>query len=449
MADRTLGDLKYGHLGHAAYDSSSKSWLFSRNPSQDGHLKILGAAQTAVPGTRSPNFEADASVKSARSLERAFKLATFQNPDLAPLEIPELVTSGKLSEEVELLSDIPSQSRELLAFGQILDSDPRKHESSVNVAAFPSGVNRSILKIAKVEKNAKGWNDSKCIALSIPELSGVDSSQWDFNGAAIEQIAFASFSTARGRGTFLGVQTRLQSTVFRPQYKSSDVTTLLRPPPGIRPEPSSLDLNPIFTLSAEHTEGQPHAAITFNPWYHRSFALVTERGLWYVWDIEGRTGRRNALKISPTASGSLLDGRKLEPGGQAKFFGDSWARILWVADVNTVAVCCRRGLTIFDIADRCQSLRCDGILIGSNEWILDIKRDPLRDDQLHILTTTRLLLITIRRTVSPNDDPTPQFKYRIVSSWQHFRNSEDTSCSLSITRDDQGMVIKTLRIANN
>lgn len=180
-------------------------------------------------------------------------------------------------------------------------------------------------------------------------------------------------------------------------------------------------------MSQSQTGGAPHADVTFNPDYQLQFAIIDRNGTWSVWDIEfGRKDR--PYTTSCIRMGSLTLQEEVEVDGE-----DSWARVLWVKDVNTLLVCNRRLLHMVDISE--QSARhfpCAYIIDErSPDWILDVKVDPRDRNNFFVLTSSRLLLMA-----AYGSEETQESKNRpgarIVVSRSHFRGAEDFTLNFSV-----------------
>jgi RNA polymerase I-specific transcription initiation factor RRN6 len=165
---------------------------------------------------------------------------------------------------------------------------------------------------------------------------------------------------------------------------------------------------------------------------------VDSSGSWSVWEAEGRQNRHSPQKLAPGKRGHILDGRKDEAylTSSSTKWTDAWHQILWVYDINTIVVCNRRHVAVFDIATRPQRLRSiDFSAAATNDWILDIKKSARNNSHLFVLTTTRILWVKVEplqegRNMQPGA--------KVLLAYQHFREPNDHTMRLTTMEDDKG-----------
>lgn len=196
--------------------------------------------------------------------------------------------------------------------------------------------------------------------------------------------------------------------------------------------PGQIDPHPILSLNMDQSGGSPHADIAFNPDYQLRFAVVDQDQTWTVWDIDhGARGESyDKYLLSKLAQGTISP-----PDGDSAEGEDGWARILWIGDVNTLAVCSRRRLSIIGMQPHTPPsyLLCpDLIFKRSSDWILDVQAHPSLRSLFFVLTSTELFLMAVTTTSASIDANAGPSGARVVLSWRHYRGSEDLTLMMSV-----------------
>jgi RNA polymerase I-specific transcription initiation factor RRN6 len=255
----------------------------------------------------------------------------------------------------------------------------------------------------------------------------VEKGFWVEDAVPIQQICFAQ---GDNRASFLAVRLPMKTRIFRPVYHDRRKSAVRSP---LYELPSSrIDPHPILSISPDQTGGAPHADVTFNPDYQRQFGIVDQKGNWSIWDIDGGSRRVSKYTASCTILGPLRGSQDGIENTEPMTQEDGWARILWVGDVNTVVVCNRRELKVFDISgNQFTALKSPELMAEhAADWILDVKKHPLYAHRFFVLTSTHLFLavVTCKKDVLGNSDMEPGA--RILLSWTHFRGLEDITLQL-------------------
>jgi RNA polymerase I-specific transcription initiation factor RRN6 len=192
-------------------------------------------------------------------------------------------------------------------------------------------------------------------------------------------------------------------------------------------------------LGNEESGGAPHVDVTFNPDFQLQFAVVDQNHVWSVWDIDHKR-KSTEYKLS-----LLIQGTITPPDDEETVGEDSWARILWVGDVNTIMVCNRRQLSIIAIEGTSFAyLPCPALISPrSSDWIIDVKRHPILRGCFFVLTSTELYLMAVTTPSEAVDSTVGAVGARVLLSWRHYRGAEDftLSVSLSMLNDDGSCVI--------
>jgi len=458
MTDRAVNDLNYGHLGLSVYDPENQRWLFNRRPSPAGDLGLriiddrTPVATGSSPRDEDDNNETQSSPISYHKVVQAERQLLRRHPSLPPathLFRPVLKRAASRKASTAVPYD-PGQS-ELLAEGRIADtSRGSSSRASIRAIALPDGPAKSDLRIFHVATERCGWDDDRSIWLKASALRGGSIGWWVGEGAPILQVRFAQ--PLREQPALLAVRLPRTTIIFRPIFLPHEV-----PPKGARLgcryPPSTIDANPILKLSTEGTSSEPHADLFFNPWYQRQLAVIDRSGKWSVFDLEGRhyepTSFRATLfktgSVAPVEEDSDSESNQGNESEEVPLFKDGWARIVWGGDANTIVVCNRQVIGIWQISGELEYSACvDFRKVRQPEWILDVKSNSLRPGHIFVLTTTRVLWYDILASdggLKGESGP----RSRMLVSWRHFRDTDDPSLRLSVTSDALGIVIQNCR----
>lgn len=329
----------------------------------------------------------------------------------------------------------------LMTIGQAVDSDRLSGQSRPSIAAIPCGEAGHVLRLVRLRTQKYSWEAQNGPSLSLLDPDYKDQGYWMGSGGTIRQITFSE--DENGSRTWLAVRQSSVTTIYRPflgQVQPAAVPTSFR---NTYP-PSRLSANPVAVLTTERSNSKSHRDVSFNPWYARQFGVVDSTGLWSIWDIEGNQSRYSTQKLTPGKSGDIHDGyepetvsRQLEPDSR-----NGWHRMLWVCDINTIVVCNRRHIAVFDL--KVTPSRLHGVdfpAAGSPDWILDIKRSLADPSHMFVLTTARIFWIEI---VPVGDDEKTQTGAKILLSYRHFRDANDETLRLSCLEDDTSTLLLTM-----
>lgn len=432
MTEAAPSHLNFGHLGTAAYDPLIGEWNFSRKPDRK-ELRQLGSWTTAIPAAI--QFPTPSLARAPGSLQQTTKKLVRDYPDLAAAaaQLPELEIVSAATTYATASYDAAVGC--LLSFGWVARPGGERRV----VVALPAGEAGNVLRVQVLVEERHGWVNDRSVWLSAPSMTGGESGFWNDAAAPIQQICFAQ---AEARHSFLAVRLPSQTVLFRPTYAQGRV-----PAPSselYELPPSSVYVRPIHSILVADTGSAPHADVTFNPNYQRQLGIVDQQGRWTIWDMEG--GHQvTPFTVKRTLTGSIASADDLDSnsaGNVKDAMEDGWARILWVSNANTIVVCSRRRIKVFDIKGKPIELECPPLTpTRSADWILDVKPHPKIKDQCFVLTTTRLLLIA----VTPWDhDLVPDSQTagaRILISWAHFRGCDDITLHLCVHSSDEGKIV--------
>ncbi|KAF2010141.1 hypothetical protein BU24DRAFT_455279 [Aaosphaeria arxii CBS 175.79] len=418
-------NLNYGHPGQPLYDLETSSWGFERTPGQNGRLRQLGSFKLVVPSST----EADHSTaggpcgKTNQEVQQSTKTLSRACPEIAPA-IDILPNLAQVSAAISSTTEVYDPAiGPLLSFGTFTGGG--RYMYPRRIAAIPTGDSGSVLCLLAVTKERLGWGADRSFWIEGPSLANCECGYWADDAAPIQQICF---SQAENRSSFLAVRYPTRTVIFRPWQNN---VTAFRSQFHRLP-PSRLDAHRILALSIEQTGGAPHADVTFNFEYQRQFGVVDQKGFWSVWDIDAGY-RESEYKMSCTVTGSL-DATPGEfatesgPGLQA----DGWGRILWIGNVNTVVVCNRRVMRIFDIrGGQTNLLQCPSpILAKSPDWILDVQKHPAHKGHLFVITSRQLLVMAVNPPTDVPEYSNPVKGGRTLVSSFHYRGTDDITLQI-------------------
>lgn len=422
--------LNYGHFGRAQYDQNTKEWKFQRENGTQDVLVSLIELRDALPAT--------SSIPTADETER---------PDVARIvkRYPELQTAHDIlkdyaEEALRSPSDLADEaSREsLMSFGRLTYShDYRQRASGKAIPAFaaPGGENGDALRITRLQKSQRRLDEDGRI-VEVPAFSE-EVGWWTGQADRIRQICFAQVSATQG--SLLAIRLSAQIIVFRPLWHS------LRVPPsgasyGCTFPPSRIEANPILRISLQQTGGSPYVDMCFNPKDQRQLAVVDTRGLWAVFHISGRHSRirlvyeAKIMKRGTTSKSNhgIVDDESVtssdapnDPGGS------DWYRLLWFQ--NALIIASRNQLQLANLqhgGEMNDLLFQHGDILKAP--LLDVRQSPLNADEVFVLDSRQLLLFNVQ-VASGRADVAMAF------SWNHFRDFDDLSLTLSVTSLVQGM----------
>lgn len=433
MAEAPLSDLNYGHSGPASYHLGSGEWLFGRQYSNKSLKQVppsensqQSQTQVLAPSLSIPTQQLP---PNRTKIKKNFKRLVRDYPQIAPAfeEVPE---AALLSSGIRIATSTYDPGvGNLLSFGSITLED--KHQDPRRIAALPTGEGGNILRLTIVTQERHAWADDRSCWVEGPSLKEADSGYWNEEAAPIQQVCFAQ---SEDRSTLLAVRLLTRIVLFRPVYyrhrQSANNSPYFDLPASV------IDAHPILSIVLEQTGGALHADVAFNPDYQLQFGVVDQKHSWSVWDIE------HSRKGDSYTASCLVRG-KVDPSENAIILGeDGWSRILWVGDVNTLVVCNRRVLNIFDIkGGSCTPLPCPKLIRKrSSDWILDVKNHPKHRGRCFVLTSNSLVLMSITSSSEALDATNGEPGAYILVSWKHYRDDEDFTLHLSVQMlSDEGM----------
>ena len=421
MDDPTSYDLPYGHFGQADYDPDTREWSFERIAQSHHALAIFGEPRvTSIPavtthataGEITTARQEPASRRHAKQIKDLWKVMAVAQP--ASQLLPPLLT---VSEAVEsAVAQYDPLKGPLLAIGTIPSEGSH---GTTRVIAHATGSTSSDVRIAEIRMQKRGWSDSKDAWLEVPVVHG-EEAVWKGEGAPILSITFAK--AREGVDAFMAVRLPTRTLIFRPALRKL-------PCKG----DSRLDPNLVAIIKMEAPGGMSHADVAFNPWFPRQVALVDQAGVWNVWEMSGKLG----TPLQRVASGKLMGDEESKPSSST--LNDGWARILWVAALDVVAMCNRNMLAVVHaVGVAATTEQTCTLRFGTDhmpESLADLMVLPSRPECLLLASTTSVSIYKVRK----EQDRTAH-TLEAVLRLRHFRSPEDVTLNLYCFSDAEGTI---------
>lgn len=418
MADRARCDLPYGHFGRGIYSLDDHCWYFERDLAFSSTTQSLAEPKIISNSSKVfPKIDCrdDRGGPSSTRHSKQIKALTDSDPALRPaaeLLLP-LVRVSEAAQDALRCHDVLKGN--LIALGDI---QSQSRHRPITVAAYATGPSGSDLCIVHMQIQKRGWDDDRSSWLQVPSPHG-EQAIWSSRRGPIQQIHFAD--NLQPGPALLAVRLLTRTTIIRAiQVKS----------PADEAHGSSISPNVLYNVDIEQTGGNTHVDVAFNPWFPQQVAIVDTAGIWTVLEFSARNMSQVARTWSSMAQKTSDD--------MGTSINDGWARIAWVGDLGTLAVCTRESLTLFSIVEDDPTMveEVDLGLSGVVPWVLDLLVLPGRRDHFCVLTTTHILVYRlVEKTASRK---TASIRFRI----RHYKNPEDLSLRLTAWAEEgeEGMV---------
>ncbi|TQS37628.1 hypothetical protein Golomagni_01892 [Golovinomyces magnicellulatus] len=336
----------------------------------------------------------------------------------------------------------PLNTGTLLAVGHALDTKRFTGTRRPLIIASTSGNAADILQLQRPQQEIRGWRNGIKSNLSVLGNKFAEIAYWTNTAGPIRQVTFSNTETEVS--TWLAVRQNSIITIFRPYYDhTSNQSKTLNFSRNIFP-PSPLHVNPVATVSCEENSSLTYSDVSFNPWSPRQFATINSHGYWTVYDLRKPHRSTPSEKVLHRNTGGIYDDDNFAAASGSKFsLTDSWHRILWVCNSNTIVICNRSHIAIFDIKSESVRLQMPNIiLIEGTEIILDITRSLSNSAQLFILTTSRIFWVQIASSKSIRFEKKDFFAGgKIILSHNHFRSPYDESLRLVPVKSEKVSVL--------
>ncbi|KAI6250174.1 hypothetical protein HI914_01361 [Erysiphe necator] len=290
------------------------------------------------------------------------------------------------------------------------------------ILASTYGSAAQTLQLLMPSYDTRRWEGCEKKSIFLPSNSFADRAFWTNGKGSIRQISFSD--TVIEKSTWLATRQDSTVTIFRPYYKEKSSYNWK--------STTCLHFNPIASFSSGDGVNVVHSDVSFNPWYPRQLVTIDSRGFWIMYELEDSHRKGPLQKVRQKVSGDSYERCSLAaPASEPPHSTDGWHKIFWAYDINTIVVCNRLNLAIFNIKLNLVKLQSPIVIPeGSEDCILDIKRSPLNSAELFVLTSSRIFWIEIvPNKLKPQDDD-GLFGGIIILSCRHFRSPNDKSLSL-------------------
>ncbi|SMQ46358.1 unnamed protein product [Zymoseptoria tritici ST99CH_3D7] len=412
MAERFRSDLPYGHFGRGNYSLTENVWNHVRHIQPTIRIQPLGGPKFlagSTPENHHPSSGLDYGAKLRKRHEQQIKTLVKSNPDLQATSAI-LADHLRTSELVQAaIQRYDSTKGSLIAISHIFSESRHR---PILVSAYATGEDGSDLCLVRVQDQKQGWTGTDNISLNVPTMYG---EHLVLPGkASILQVRFSS--SVQPGNVMLGIRTQIGVVIYHPtQRKASSAGAF----------GSRLVLDPLYTVSIGNTSGVPCSDFAFNPWFPQQLAIVDQAGQWEV--LEFRTRKMDRVDRRWTGSSD---------NGNTKL-NDGWARITWIANIETVAICTRTSLKLVNIsADEAVLVEdVTGGLSGSIPWILDFGLVPDHMNLFLVLTTTHIVLYEVGTERSSGTAT------KVILKLRHFRSPDDTTLRLNTWIDADTVVV--------
>lgn len=310
-----------------------------------------------------------------------------------------------------------------LATGNAVCADcPRASDdrSTLPVVVFAEYGSSNCMKLAKLENKDIDWP-----ANEFDSIVGVPAIEETVGTGELEtkdrplQIIFAD--SVDEKNTWMAARFAQSISIFHPSYQRISASQHHRMHGNV-----VLDFNLITKIPGSLTGGLSQVDIAFNPWYQQQIGIIDAQGNWDIWDIQEKHQGNSIWCAERGISGSLLSLRN----SQENY--DGWGKICWIANVHHLLVCNRKHLALCRIDTTPPQIHyVDLNFSRESEWILDAQRSKANASDAFILTTSRVIWITIYLNDFSYSQEAKPSETSILLSWLHFRDAEDTTLRLA------------------
>lgn len=410
MAERARRNLPYGHFGSAAYSLHDQEWRFERSVATALSIYCIGTPRLVYQPDPQPQPKPGQSSKEPQGNRhrRQIKDLIARIPELQPAAalLPDLLRVSEAAQTAIANHDTTQGS---LITATTIRSE--LHHKSVRIAALPAGDTRSSLRLIHVQKQRRRWAGEKKCWINVPTLYG-EEVVWNCLDGPIQQLVFAE-PVDRGE-PLLGVRLLQKTMIFRPKHSRSM---------GNMEAASSIQPNLLYTVDIASTGNVAHSDIAFNPWFSQQIGIVDQAGSWTVMEFQSRNLSRVARSWRACVKSTAPS--------------DGWARIVWILNLETVAVCTRQSLTLFQISGESAVLlhTVTPDIANGAQWILDFAVLPGHPDYCILLTSTRMVVYQVSAV------NVRQFKVHTRCTIEHFKNPEDTSMRISMWSQQEDIFV--------
>ncbi|KAH7356839.1 RNA polymerase I-specific transcription initiation factor RRN6-like protein [Rhexocercosporidium sp. MPI-PUGE-AT-0058] len=440
MTDHRVTDLAIGHPGRATYDPEEQEWKFSQTLTEGATVKQLVPFKEWIPPSNHPTSRGDE--KASVVILNQTRWLSKTLPETVPAKT---IASSLLRSSWDASSQNPNDLGSILAIGRAHDAERVSGIRRPHILAVPSGAAGHVLRLIKPRIETRGWGKSSGARLSFFNLESLDTGHWMGTGGTIRQIIAADDN--KDKDCWLAVRQATVITLFRPKYGKLHANLVQSSTGHSTSVQSMLNANPVVSLTAQRTGSKTHSDVAFNPWFSRQFAVIDTLGYWSIWEVDVRYnhGKNSSPVLVPKKTGGIYDGQAEDESLKVLelVHFDGWYRVLWAGNLNTVVVCNRRHIIVFDVKAQTKPLgRANIFPVGNTDWILDIQRCNTDMNYLYVLTTSRIFWMEIIPGGERYDDQL-EAGCRTILSYVHFMSPDDETLKLTPLKSDNVSVAIT------
>lgn len=421
-SSRNTRHLRYGSFGNATFREARHEWRFLRSDADYSTLELeLTTAQRFLLADDSWCFN-DPDTQT-RHIPRSIERKGRSHNDKALLQY---CTSG--SETILH----PSQGRGVcLVSGYAPARNPHRSTQWIPLIASARGPASNLLRLTLITNQPTSQQEDSGL-FSVDDLPQISPNFAEVKLPALSSVLqvqmITNFDNAQ---SLIGVRQATATTLLLHQFEDRSNHT------SSPTASNGLVVKPILSIPVSRTGGQSHAAFALcSDGRHHRLGIIDTRGNWSVWHIRGQKHVSNRFLSSARLEyfGKLFawQGRRC-PAHIEPFF-DGWHHILWLhrqrSAEKILLLCNRQVVRVFDALGQPLGDIDLHLRLGSDEWILDVQRLYQHSQVFVILTTSRLLVLSLMHGTRPS---------RLLCSWDHFHGTTDLKFKMCIIEFPYGM----------
>lgn len=454
MTEHPSRELGLGHLGFASYDTTERAWSFARDGFNPSFISLIGRSNLLIKPEAASVFSDNL---VSRGDGHGSPILSRKSKEDHSTKRPALVALEKAYRPDDRISTTILQAIEhydpfrgdLLAFGHLTGHGGFSH----NVLGFVTGPNGSSLRVILLGEASHDiepdYENDLPDDLSLKTLLPTEhEGRWIGPGISIQQVCFSHMeadtdisSSRRGtRGQDMLIAVRLPDSVVILEPKLLNAPVTYRNPYTGKALPKAMvDPNLVVQINVTETDDCLYNDVSFNPWYNKQLMIADSRGHVIVIELEWKKYQNvwtsRTVYALPDDVVAQHDSKETAP--------DGWTRVLWIADVNTVAICTRLGIRLLDMSTSdllpVPKLRP----MGSTTWILDVRRHPAILDQLFVLTSTTLSWFRVVSAQQSGSESSMSGGANLLATHCHFRDPMDITLQM-IVHTDGGQIFVSI-----
>ncbi|RYC62265.1 hypothetical protein CHU98_g3924 [Xylaria longipes] len=422
-------------------------------------FRPLGLCQTWIPAK--PDNVADSLPVSGTLWEQSRRQQRWLVKNHPEASLGNHVLHDHFVEDNVVLSPQQESSRHtcFFALGELTDTSLRR-KTGVPLVVTVSGSANNVLRLARLDQERWTWPREPNVAVRLADVGTEKPTLWiDEDSGPIHRVKCMVDHKRYKPTRWLAVQRDSGTTIFQPEYCKA-------PPDGsVKGGASRIAANPLFHLSREHTGGNIHSDVSFNPGTRSNppqVAIIDERGFWSIWDVGYARVKSSRESTSSLRVCGHIDHGVLERLPSRDRSNMRWHKILWVgrSDDNldllgkldieadnedlssqsafpslqrssSLLVCNPQQVRLLDLNTGVYLPDMEFLRHDSVDCILDIHitNDP---QYFYVLTTSKLFVVRAYSRPGVEWDQ-PEKVWSILFSTPHFRSPFDQSLRLALT----------------